>query len=420
MHYVGRKLQVLSIIKYLLGEFVAKLLPFFLLPYFTRSLGVDGYGELALFQSLFMITVMVTSFVSDASYVRYYFYYGRRGSSYLLLASSINSIFIFLLSICLVFGFSGFFDLGEIYVYALIVGLLQSFFNLCLAIFQASERSTYFVTFQIGLSVLSTLLTVFLFEVYDASVFNRVLSLILSISFFLLLYMILIRRDTFGRKFSCLKPSLSRLKLYFSFLYSYAFPLFINQVAYFIRGQFDRLFIHAFFSASMLGIYSAYNQLSLIIPVAIGAIARAITPPLYARIKREPKFILLVEQAIAPVFCAIVTFGLGIYYIPNEFFELILGPEFAIHSYLFSIFCFSGLLQIIYVMLSTFVIYFGKSKQLAFCTAITSALHMLFVAFLSSLGGYMIAFSSILSAVISIALVYYFAFVPLRKEILIK
>ncbi len=43
---------------YLFGELFAKALPFLLLPYLTRKLGVAGFGELSFYQTVFSLLVI--------------------------------------------------------------------------------------------------------------------------------------------------------------------------------------------------------------------------------------------------------------------------------------------------------------------------------------------------------------------------
>ena len=45
---------------YLIGEIVAKIFPFLLLPYLSRKLGVNGFGELSYYQTILSLLIIIS------------------------------------------------------------------------------------------------------------------------------------------------------------------------------------------------------------------------------------------------------------------------------------------------------------------------------------------------------------------------
>jgi|GEM_PF-5745343 len=51
---------------YLIGELSAKCVPFLLLPYLSRKLGVEGFGELSYYQTFLALFVMLGTYLGSA------------------------------------------------------------------------------------------------------------------------------------------------------------------------------------------------------------------------------------------------------------------------------------------------------------------------------------------------------------------
>ncbi len=62
---------------YLAGEILSKAIPFMLIPYLSRKLGVDGYGELSYYQTYIALFVIFLGLSQDGAIARYFYFYGN-------------------------------------------------------------------------------------------------------------------------------------------------------------------------------------------------------------------------------------------------------------------------------------------------------------------------------------------------------
>ncbi|MDE3988981.1 oligosaccharide flippase family protein, partial [Glaesserella parasuis] len=63
---------------YLFGELVSKSIPFLLLPYLSRKLGVEGFGELSYYQTFLALFAIFIGLSQDGAVARYFYRYGKR------------------------------------------------------------------------------------------------------------------------------------------------------------------------------------------------------------------------------------------------------------------------------------------------------------------------------------------------------
>ncbi|MEY7679874.1 oligosaccharide flippase family protein, partial [Enterobacter cloacae] len=87
---------------YLTGDLLSRSIPFLLLPYLTRMLGSDGFGELSYYQIVIALGLIFIVFSQDGALVRYYYKYGRNGLGSILLASAFQATIVFAIISCLV------------------------------------------------------------------------------------------------------------------------------------------------------------------------------------------------------------------------------------------------------------------------------------------------------------------------------
>ena len=69
---------------YLIGEIFAKIFPFLLLPYLSRKLGVNGFGELSYYQTILSLLIIIISFSQEGAVTRYFYFYGMRSINLIL------------------------------------------------------------------------------------------------------------------------------------------------------------------------------------------------------------------------------------------------------------------------------------------------------------------------------------------------
>ena len=63
---------------YVIGELFSKIVPFLLLPYLSRKLGVEGFGELSYYQTYLALFGIFLLLGQDGAVARYFYFYGKR------------------------------------------------------------------------------------------------------------------------------------------------------------------------------------------------------------------------------------------------------------------------------------------------------------------------------------------------------
>ena len=76
---------------YLVGELVSKSLPFLMLPYLTRKLGTEGFGELSLYLTMLSLFGIVIGMSQEGAVTRYFYFYGKYGLGNIIKAATINA-----------------------------------------------------------------------------------------------------------------------------------------------------------------------------------------------------------------------------------------------------------------------------------------------------------------------------------------
>lgn len=79
---------------YLIAELSAKCVPFLLLPYLSRKLGLEGFGELSYYQIFLSLFVIIIGLSQDSAVARYFYAYGRRSLNLVVNTGYLYSISI--------------------------------------------------------------------------------------------------------------------------------------------------------------------------------------------------------------------------------------------------------------------------------------------------------------------------------------
>ena len=316
---------------YLAGEILSKIIPFLILPYLSRSLGSEGFGELALYQAWVALFIIFISYAQESVIIRSGFFYGRR-SLKLILAS--GYIYCFLVSACLIF--ISYITSNYLFIVILLCSFSHTVIKIELTVNQACGNSLRYAAIQVCSAFLSVLATFFIFEFYDSSSLSRIIAVIFS-NFATLGFFLFFAKQAVPRKF---RFSFRLYKISFSYFFAYCSPLLLNNFSSFFKGQFDRFLISNKFSNSELGEYSAGFQIASVFLFVCFAIFRALEPLFFSKVKSGEITVLKVNR-----FCVNYGFLFFLPYLffsilPNSFFTLLLGPEFFRRESVCSSFCF--------------------------------------------------------------------------------
>ena len=77
---------------YLIGELFAKSLPFLMLPYLTRKLGVEGFGELSYYLTILALLGIFIGLSQEGAITRYFYFYGNKAIDLIVRAGYLYNI----------------------------------------------------------------------------------------------------------------------------------------------------------------------------------------------------------------------------------------------------------------------------------------------------------------------------------------
>ncbi|OOF35584.1 oligosaccharide flippase family protein [Rodentibacter heidelbergensis] len=391
---------------YFCGELLSKSIPFLLLPYLSKKLGVDGFGELSYYQTFLSLFVIFLGLSQDSAVTRYFYTHGKRslnlvvntGYFYTFTLGFFASIF------CWVFK-------SEIMFYLVLSAISQVVLSVQLSVRQCQKQIFSYTLIQLALTSTNTLLTIFILEIYENNlVEKRILAILISnVLVTFLSYMVYKKRIKY-KKFTWLQYRIS-----FLYIISFGFPMIFHHFSFFIKTQLDRIFIFHQFSETELGIYSMGVQISSVLSIFIMAINKAVVPYLFERLKeKELNLIDLHRWAFYSLFIIVIIL-LIIFLIPESFLLFLLGKEFEGVKYYVIMFCFSAGLGIPYVILVNYLFFYGKTKEISFCSVLSTAIYFMALVLFMFTEIIYIPYASILGA-IGILPILYFITIKVRKE----
>lgn len=357
---------------YLAGELISKAFPFLLLPYLSRKLGVDGFGELSYYQTYLTLFVVFIGLSQEGAVVRYFYVYGKRS---LNLAVNIGYLYT------LVTGTIGLFfcwiTKSEIMTYIVLTAMSQVFLSVQLSIRQCQKQALFYTFIQLSSTITNVIFTIFFLELFDSNlVEKRILAILLSnISVFLLSYSIY-RKNIINKKFS-----VNNYKIAFLYVIGFGLPMVLHSGSIFIKGQLDRIFIFHRFTETDLGLYAMGAQIASILVVLIMAINKAVVPYLFEKLKhgkiklKDLHKWALVSLLIVPI-PSLITLV-----IPEKWLLFFLGEHFTGVKYYITIFLLATSLTVPYLFLVNYLFYHGKTKEISFCSILST------VIYLGALGG---------------------------------
>ncbi|MDO4431496.1 MAG: oligosaccharide flippase family protein [Lonepinella koalarum] len=381
---------------YLAGELTSRAMPFLLLPYLARKLGVDGFGELSYYQTFLALFGIVIGLSQEGAIARYFYFYGKRSMGLVLnigyFYSSVIALGIFFVSWLLQ---------SHILMILTVCALFQSFLSVQLSIRQCQKQAFSYIYIQLCYAFLSAILTIAMLEYFSEDlIVKRFWAIVVAnVSTTGLAYMVYIR--------SLPRKSFSFLQYKRAFLYviGFGFPLLFHHISLFLRGQLDRIFIYHQFSEVELGLYAMGAQIAAILLIMLQAINKALIPYFYEGLKMGSLNISDIHKCaflslfIVP-FPAIVIWG-----IPEEWLTWLLGEEFIGTKYYIVFFFFSTMLTMPYLILVNYLFYYGENKLISFCSIFSTLVYILILFSIDYVEN--IPYASVGSAVTILVILYF-------------
>lgn len=382
---------------YLIGEIFAKIFPFLLLPYLSRKLGVNGFGELSYYQTILSLLIIIISFSQEGAVARYFYFYGKRsinlilfsGYAYALLIGSVGLLFCY-------------FFHSEILAYLILISIFQTFLTVQLCIKQCQKKAILYTLIQIGSALLTTLLTVLFLEFSHTDlVGKRFLALFLgNLIIFILVYF------SYFREYRRKSFNIAEYQKGFLYFLGFGIPLAFHQISMFIKGQLDRVFIYNKFTESELGLYAMGAQVALVLAVIIQAINKATIPYFYEALKQKKITLHKVHQLSLLSLLLIPIPSIIMWIIPEEFVILVLGEQFWGTKYYIIMFLITTMFSVPYLILVNYLFFYGKNKWISLCSILSTILYLGGLSIFMQFGVEYVPFASILGAGVILPFLY--------------
>ncbi|MBR8463717.1 oligosaccharide flippase family protein [Campylobacter sp. faydin G-24] len=362
---------------YVAGNILVNIPTFLLMPYLSRKLGVDGFGEIAYYNIYLILFGIIVGFSQDGAVARYYYFYGKRNLKNLALAghiySFIASFFIFIVAY--------FLNLKIIMIIAIIT-FIQVIIAVQLSLFQCQRQPILYISTQLFSCIMTCVLTILILENIDKNLIeNRFLALFFGNLITVFFSYIFFKRQKFKLRLNFLN-----YKLCFGYIYSFGAPLLLHHLSGFLKGQFDRVLIYDTYDTSALGVYAAGFSLASAFMLIIQSINKATIPYLFNALKnntingQDIRRYAILSLIISPVAGAIS------YAIPESLFVLFLGKGFVGTHYYFCMFILGIGFVPSYLLLVNFLFYHAKNKQISYCSVISTFIYVM-ILYIASLKG---------------------------------
>lgn len=353
---------------YLVGELFAKSLPFLMLPYLTRKLGPEGFGELSYYLTWLALFGIFVGLSQDGAVTRYFYFYGKKALNIVVTAGYLFNILISSLVLVACWWFK-----AEIMAYIVLATMFQSFVSVQLALRQCQKQPFKYITIQIILSLTNVAFTIAALEYFTKDlVAYRILAIVFAnaVTFF-------IASIVLGNLFSNEnKITVNRLKLGSFYIFSFGVPLILHQSSFFVKGQLDRLFIYEQYTKAELGIYSAGVQVASVLPIILMALNKAIVPYYYQKLKAQTLSIQTIKKyTLLCIPLCIIPALIG-YILPESTYGWFLGQRYAESKYYVVLYLLGFSFNLPYLMLVNYLFFYAKNKKIAKITFGSSVIYL--------------------------------------------
>lgn len=382
---------------YLIGELASKSIPFLLLPYFSRKLGVEGYGELSYYQTFSALFVIFIGLSQEGAISRYFYFYGKRSLNLVMITGYLYTLCIsgLILLICWYFK-------SKIIAYVAIGAIFQSFLNVQLSIRQCQKQATAYTAIQLMSAIFSAVITIVIMEYYDSElVEKRILAILFSNALVFVIAYLLYTKKVKYKRFS-----VKHYKIALIYILSFGLPLILHHSSIFLKGQLDRIFIYHKFSESDLGLYAMGAQMAMILAVVIQALNKATVPYLYEGLKSGKINVSNIHKWALYALLTVPVPAFLMWLIPENVIVWILGNQFIGTKYYIILFLISTMLVVPYLILVNYLFFYGKNKLISLCSILSTLFYLVSLFALTFTKIEYIPWASIIGAISIIPILY--------------
>ncbi|MNS86279.1 Polysaccharide biosynthesis protein [compost metagenome] len=356
-----------------MGELFAKSLPFLMLPYLTRKLGPDGFGELSYYLTMLSLFGIFVGLSQDGAVTRYFYFYGKRALNTVVKAGYLFNIAISLMLLLVCWWFK-----TEIMAYVVLATMFQSFVNVQLALRQCQKQPLKYIIIQIILSLTNVLFTVAALEYFSQDlVAYRILAIVIAnLTTFVIASLVL--GDLFRDNY---RFTWQRLRLGLFYIFSFGLPLILHQSSFFVKGQVDRIFIYQQYSKAELGVYSAGVQIAAVLPIVLMALNKAIVPYYYQGLKDNSLTIAKIKKYTLYSLPLSILPAVAGWLLPEQVYLWFLGQSYVGSKYYVVMYLLGFGANLPYLMLVNYFFFHGKNLMISKITTLSSIVYLVFLYF---------------------------------------
>lgn len=401
---------------YTTSTLLSSLCPFLLLPFLTRVLSPEDYGQISLFSIFVTLLGAIIGINSNVAANRKFFDVEKQ-DSLLLKRYNSNCILIFLFSIFLVSvsliifkeGVSKLLEIPTSWIFLAIISSSSNFiFQFRLGQWQVRSRVFAFGFFQVLSSVSNLFLTGLLVFYWDMASYGRVVAISGALLLMGTLSMISLWRDNL----ISLKPTF----IYTKEILVFGAPLIPHVMASGMMIVVDRFLIVKMIGLDEAGIYMVAASIAGIFGILFNSINKAYVPWLFGQLKNDDinnKLKIVKNTYLSALF--LLFFALIFYLLAPGVLSIILGPGFSTVASLVPVLvlgqCFYG----IYLMLSAYLFYSKSTEKLSYISLFCGLLNVVtLVYFVPEYGVLGACCAFVLSCFVKLALTWFFVTKSIR------
>lgn len=383
---------------YVIGELFSKIVPFLLLPYLSRKLGVEGFGELSYYQTYLALFGMFLVLGQDGAVARYFYFYGKRSLNLVVTAGYAYTLLLGSVMLLICWWFQ-----SEIMAYLVIASIFQSFLSVQLSVRQCQKQAISYTTIQVLSGIVSALLTVVMLEWFNTDlVEKRILAILLSnIIVFFIAYLLYVKKVEKFKWFS-----LREYQLGIMYILGFGIPLLLHHGSLFLRGQLDRIFIHHQFSDAELGLYAMGATVASIVSVGIMAVNKAVLPYYYEALKQKKLTVQKIHRWALFSLILVPIPAIVMWFIPETFVIWLFGEQFLGTKYYIILFLIATTLSVPYLILVNYLFYHGKNQWISFCSILTTIVYVGALMMLMFKSIEWVPYASIISAIVILPILW--------------
>jgi len=398
-----------SSLVYLVLNGISAFIPFLLIPFYTTYLTPTDFGYFTSFQ---ILTGLVSPFISFGliSYIEVTQQtFPEDDKKNIVIISTIiffiNSFFIFLLFFPLKNIISSYIPVNWLIITSImVVPLSQNISQIILTIYQMKNKVIEYLKFSLFNLFLTTTLSITLIYFINASWQGRVMGMLISSIFLIIITLILMFRYIENIKINVSYLNIKRML-------KFGFPLVLSNIFGFLLLMIDRTILFAKIGPNDTGLYSLGFQISQIVLMSLLSANTAFVPWLYSQLKLNNY--LRNEQVVKWSYLFIlisILFSLVFGIIAPYFLKYFINESFYGAFKFILILSLAQGVRSIYFVAINYISYSGKTKFILYSMLISLCIYIplayFFIDYFKSTGA---AYSVLLSNLFSSLIVFHFS-----------